>query len=81
MSALETLESRLATCKDDPRHAYAQASSGCPWCRIENDGGPSFFFLTPGAAPETGSDCATGSRKRAPVAWAYSRATPRIEKA
>ena len=29
----------------------------------------------------TGSDCSTGSRKRAPVAWAYSRATPRIENA
>ena len=59
VSALETLESRLATCKDDPRHAYAQASSGCPWCRIENDGGPSFFFLTPGAAPDAFDPAAT----------------------
>ena len=28
-----------------------------------------------------GLDCSTGSRKRAPVACAYSRATPRIENA
>jgi DNA-binding helix-hairpin-helix protein with protein kinase domain len=48
---LETLETELVTCKDDPRHAYARAKGHCPWCRIENDGGPSFFFLPPGTAP------------------------------
>ena len=51
-AALETLEARLVTCRDDPRHAHAQANGCCPWCRIENDGGPSFFFLPPGAAPD-----------------------------
>jgi DNA-binding helix-hairpin-helix protein with protein kinase domain len=52
VGTLERLEGRLVTCKDDPRHAHAQANGCCPWCRIENDGGPSFFFLTPGAAPD-----------------------------
>ena len=46
------LEARLVTCGDDPRHAHAQPNGTCPWCRIENDGGPSFFFLPPGAAPD-----------------------------
>jgi DNA-binding helix-hairpin-helix protein with protein kinase domain len=50
--ALDALEARLATCPDDPRHAHAQPRGACPWCRIENDGGPSFFFLPPGAAPD-----------------------------
>ncbi len=50
VSSLETLEGQLVTCKDDPRHAHANGC--CPWCRIENDGGPSFFFLPPGAAPD-----------------------------
>lgn len=52
LNTLETLEARVVTCKDDPRHAHARADGCCPWCRIENDGGPSFFFLTPGAAPD-----------------------------
>jgi DNA-binding helix-hairpin-helix protein with protein kinase domain len=51
-ATLEMLEGRLVTCRDDPRHAHAQANGCCPWCRIENDGGPSFFFLPPGAAPD-----------------------------
>jgi len=51
VGALEMLESRLTTCRDDPRHAHAHSNGSCPWCRIENDGGPSFFFLPPGAAP------------------------------
>lgn len=50
-TALETLERGLVTCKDDPRHAHADGRA-CPWCRVENDGGPSFFFLPPGAAPD-----------------------------
>ena len=57
--ALETLEARLVTCRDDPRHAHAQANGCCPWCRIENDGGPSFFFLPPGAAPDAFDPAAT----------------------
>jgi DNA-binding helix-hairpin-helix protein with protein kinase domain len=50
--ALETLEDQLVLCADDPRHAHARANASCPWCRIENAGGPSFFFLAPGTAPD-----------------------------
>jgi DNA-binding helix-hairpin-helix protein with protein kinase domain len=49
--ALESLENSLVTCRDDPRHVHAHPGGSCPWCRIENDGGPSFFFLPPGTAP------------------------------
>ena len=49
---LDTLEAQLVICGDDPRHAYAPARGSCPWCRIENDGGPSFFFLAQGSAPD-----------------------------
>lgn len=52
VATLDALEARLVTCPDDPRHVHPQAGRGCPWCRIENDGGPSFFFLPPGAAPD-----------------------------
>jgi DNA-binding helix-hairpin-helix protein with protein kinase domain len=52
LGTLEMLEGRLITCGDDPRHAHSQPNGSCPWCRIENDGGPSFFFLPPGAAPD-----------------------------
>jgi DNA-binding helix-hairpin-helix protein with protein kinase domain len=51
LSALESLEGSLRTCPDDPRHVHAHPDASCPWCRIENDGGPSFFFLPPGTAP------------------------------
>lgn len=52
VESLDELEGRLAICGDDPRHSYAGAGGPCPWCRIENEGGPSFFFLAPGAAPD-----------------------------
>ena len=52
MATLDELEARLVTCGDDPRHQHAPANGSCPWCRIENEGGPSFFFLPPGAAPD-----------------------------
>jgi DNA-binding helix-hairpin-helix protein with protein kinase domain len=51
-TALDALEARLVTCGDDPRHVYAATNGSCPWCRLENDGGPSFFFLPQGAAPD-----------------------------
>ena len=50
--ALDELEARLVLCGDDPRHAHGRANGSCPWCRIENAGGPSFFFLAPGTAPD-----------------------------
>ena len=49
---LDALEAQLVICGDDPRHAHAAAKGPCPWCRIENDGGPSFFFLAQGSAPD-----------------------------
>ena len=49
---LDTLETQIVICGDDPRHAHAPAGGSCPWCRIEDDGGPSFFFLAQGSAPD-----------------------------
>jgi DNA-binding helix-hairpin-helix protein with protein kinase domain len=51
VASLDDLEAALVTCGDDPRHVHARSSGFCPWCRIELDGGPSFFYLPPGAAP------------------------------
>jgi DNA-binding helix-hairpin-helix protein with protein kinase domain len=48
---LDAFEPRLVTCCDDPRHVYAPVN-GCPWCRIENEGGPSYFFLPQGTAAD-----------------------------
>ena len=58
---LDALEAQLAICGDDPRHAYAPVRGSCPWCRIENDGGPSFFFLAQGSAPDAFDLAATWS--------------------
>lgn len=52
VTTLDDLAGRLRLCGEDPRHTYDPGAGECPWCRIENDGGPSFFFLTPGAAPD-----------------------------
>ena len=49
---LDAFESQLTICADDPRHHYVRANGSCPWCRIENAGGPSFFFLAQGTAPD-----------------------------
>jgi DNA-binding helix-hairpin-helix protein with protein kinase domain len=59
VGALDELEAEMVTCGDDPRHQHAPASGSCPWCRIENEGGPSFFFLPPGAAPDAFDVAAT----------------------
>jgi DNA-binding helix-hairpin-helix protein with protein kinase domain len=52
VAALDELEPGIVTCGDDPRHAYVPVTGSCPWCRIEGDGGPSFFFFAPGTAPD-----------------------------
>ena len=49
---LDALEARLVICGDDPRHVHARAKGSCPWCRIEEAGGPSFYFLAQGSAPD-----------------------------
>jgi len=51
VTTLDGLEPRLVTCGEDPRHVFAPVN-GCPWCRIEQEGGPSFFFLPQGAAED-----------------------------
>jgi DNA-binding helix-hairpin-helix protein with protein kinase domain len=51
VAELDALEARLLTCGEDPRHVYAPVD-GCPWCRIEHEGGPSFFYLPQGAASD-----------------------------
>jgi DNA-binding helix-hairpin-helix protein with protein kinase domain len=40
---LELLIKRRRTCDTDPLHVYSADSRQCPWCRIEDVGGPSFF--------------------------------------
>jgi len=50
--SLEQLDAATITCSEDPRHVHVRGTGPCPWCRIENDGGPCFFFLPPGAAPD-----------------------------
>jgi DNA-binding helix-hairpin-helix protein with protein kinase domain len=40
---LELLLKRRSTCSFDPQHVYSSHLSKCPWCRIEDAGGPSFF--------------------------------------
>jgi DNA-binding helix-hairpin-helix protein with protein kinase domain len=41
--ALEDLLKKRKECKIDPTHVYFGEAEGCPWCRIETAGGPSFF--------------------------------------
>jgi len=40
---LETLMKRRRTCKFDSVHVYPIELDECPWCRIEDAGGPAFF--------------------------------------
>jgi DNA-binding helix-hairpin-helix protein with protein kinase domain len=48
---LELLIQRRRTCQTDPMHIYSADNAHCPWCRIEDIGGPSFFV--PANAPST----------------------------
>lgn len=41
---LETLIKQRRVCPIEEAHVYSSASLDCPWCRIENAGGPSFFL-------------------------------------
>jgi DNA-binding helix-hairpin-helix protein with protein kinase domain len=50
MKSLDELEANTEICGEDPRHVHGNGA--CPWCRIEQEGGPSFFFLTPGSASD-----------------------------
>ena len=50
VAALDDVESRLATCRVDPAHRHARPDGACPFCRIENQGGPYFFLGSPKGA-------------------------------
>jgi DNA-binding helix-hairpin-helix protein with protein kinase domain len=45
---IEQLDNLLAHrqgCSFDPAHLYDSRLAHCPWCRIEDEGGPAFFVL------------------------------------
>lgn len=48
---LELLIKRRKVCNIDPMHIYAPEAGRCPWCWIEDIGGPSFFV--PADVPST----------------------------
>ncbi|MEO0531002.1 MAG: hypothetical protein AAF266_10580 [Planctomycetota bacterium] len=41
---LESLLRQRKVCQVEDAHTYSAASLDCPWCRIENAGGPTFFL-------------------------------------
>lgn len=43
ITELEQLIKRRRVCDIDPMHVFAPEAGRCPWCRIEDIGGPSFF--------------------------------------
>ena len=52
VAALDELEANVEICGEDPRHVHPRGNGACPWCRIEQEGGPTFFYLTPGSATD-----------------------------
>jgi DNA-binding helix-hairpin-helix protein with protein kinase domain len=52
---MESLMQRRRTCTFDPMHVYYSGLNDCPWCRIEDSGGPSFFVNT-GGSPTVSAD-------------------------
>ncbi|QDT74594.1 Protein kinase domain protein [Lacipirellula limnantheis] len=42
---LDALLAERKGCSFDPTHLYYSRLSQCPWCRIEDEGGPAFFVL------------------------------------
>lgn len=53
VTVLDELEAALAACETDPRHVHGHPGGRCPWCRIEGEGGPTFFVpaTSVGAGP------------------------------
>jgi DNA-binding helix-hairpin-helix protein with protein kinase domain len=45
---LEALLKRRTSCKFDQVHVYSSELEDCPWCRIEDAGGPTFFVPSGG---------------------------------
>jgi DNA-binding helix-hairpin-helix protein with protein kinase domain len=47
---LEALMKRRKACSYDAIHVYFSQLSECPWCRIEDSGGPAFFVPSAGTS-------------------------------
>ena len=47
---LDSLMSHRAVCDLDDLHIYYSGLKTCPWCRIEEEGGPSFFVRDAGGS-------------------------------
>jgi DNA-binding helix-hairpin-helix protein with protein kinase domain len=45
---LDVLIKRRQVCRFDPSHVYSMDVAECPWCRIEDAGGPTFFVAAGG---------------------------------
>lgn len=45
VAQLESLIGRRKVCSFDASHVYYDRLDECPWCRIEDEGGPAFFVL------------------------------------
>ena len=50
ITQLEALMKRRKTCKFDAMHVYSADLDDCPWCRIEDAGGPTFFVAGGGTS-------------------------------
>ena len=44
VAALDSLRGTLAACRRDSTHRHPSNLSNCPWCKIADEGGPSFFI-------------------------------------
>ena len=51
---LEALMKRRKACSYDAIHVYFSQLTECPWCRIEDSGGPAFFVPSTGASGVSG---------------------------
>ena len=50
VEVLDLLMKQRQSCSIDPTHVYYRQSSACPWCRIEEAGGPAFFLQSGGVS-------------------------------
>lgn len=44
VAALDSLQGTLIACHRDSTHRHPSNLSNCPWCKIADDGGPSYFI-------------------------------------
>ncbi|TWT89847.1 Protein kinase domain protein [Pseudobythopirellula maris] len=68
---LDSLVRSPQTCEVDSTHLFANPRMGCPWCRIEGLGGPSFFT----SSDSMGDSSASGSGRLQAVEAAVARAS------